>query len=495
MYINKGGSLSIIKLWYSSDVKLFTKKIRFIIYIFYTIGAFLAPILVRIFLKPFVYSYRQHYDVPNKEFIQNFQITNQILTSSATTRTTPFKPINPRVLFKSTPKITTPARLIAPNILVIDFLRLDQNEEGGDSLYRLFEKNFNLVFYIITGLNSLIVIFFSIFFLIETKIFRYKPENGQSIEMSAVKCTTTKMVKAQSSLPNTTKLSNMSILISNNTIETTNKPKRSKYLNIIISITLLFLITILYSLIFASFKIQSIYLLSYSIQPEYVQRYYDEYFNELFTYSTTPLISSVTLNDLVSFNTSYNFLSFSLVDGSYLLIVYYLGCVLGIALNLILITFTPLSSISLLYFNTFFHTVTQIFSLLLVSTSTEYSISKPIINLIWFFLQFSNGFFLSSIPALFYDHFSLNQSDKSSPSRYYLKSNYLTACELFGLSIGAAVLQSLIPYLIELNNNFNSFINISLLYSSVIISFLLTIHISILVINKKKNSVSPVNIN
>ena len=482
--------LSLFDIWYSNQAKQLANKYRFTILIFYAVGAFLAPVITRSLLRPFIHEYRQFYEAPNKEFLKKFLITNQSFITTTSTRTTSFKSI--KTLFTPTQTPTTQPKLITQSILSIDFLRLA--EEGGDGLYRLFGKYFSYIFYVITAMNAILVILFSVLFLIESKVFINK-QNQQNLNES-IGMQKKEIFSITSSTPSTVEnLSKFEIImkkISNFKILIPNKPMKpfSNLKNMFINIFLFIFLIIFYSLIYTSFKLESTYLLSYSIQQEYVERYYDDYFKDIFVYTTT---TSASFNQLFSFNKSYNFLSLTLVNGSYLLMVFYLGIIIGLGLNFLLISKTSLRSIFLLYFNILLHALTQFATIFLITIFTSNSLSEPVKHIIWFFIQFSNGFFLSATPVLFFDHFSLKTFDQSTsaPGEYFIKNKYLTACELIGLSIGAGIFQWLMTILNKLNNNFNSFINIIFLNSIASIVIFFTLHICLLIINKRKNFVSP----
>jgi hypothetical protein len=497
--------MSLYSLWQSNTIKILIIKFRSIMFIFYAIGALLAPILVRSFLKPFIFSYRQFYNVPNKEFLDTFLVTPSISTSTSQMQkhiTT--KKFHTNKLFKTTTReSTSPSKLTTDKILIIDFLRLD--EDSGDGLYRLFERYFNYVYYIITGFNAIMVIVYSVFFLVESKLLLSKEKeqekSSDSIEMLKPAVSIISKVETTSRIEKSwsfsEKIKNIFENLTNSSILISNKPDRktSKSKNNLINIFILFLLILFYSLIYASFKLQSNYLLSYSIQPEYHPRHYnpnvhEDYVDELKNFYN----STTSLNQLFSFKLQYNFLSSNLLTGSYLLLIFYAGNIIGILLDLLILSVTKLNSIYLLYFNTLFYAFIQLVTISMVTAVFSYdSISETVKNIIWFLIQFFNGFFLSSIPALFCHHFSMKSDDEVREGQgwYFIKIKCLTFCEIFGLSIGAAVFQWLIPFLNELYNNFNSFINILFVNSILILLILQIIHISFVFINKRKSFVSP----
>ena len=400
-------------------------------------------------------------------------------------------------LFKTTTR-ESPVKLITDKLSIIDFLRLD--EDSGDGLYRLFERYFNYVFYIITALNAMMVILYSVFFLVESKLLwskqKEKEKCSDSIEMInqpifvLSKHETASDVKKPFSF---SEYIDLTILISNKPVK-----QMSKFKNNLINISIPFLLILFFSFIYSSLKLQSNYLLSYSIQPEYHPRYYDskvfdDYLDELnFFYNST-----TSFNQLFSFKIQYNFLSLNLLTGSYLLLIFYAGAILGILLDLTILSVTKLNSIYLLYFNSIFYAFIQLIAMIMVTMifSNDY-LSETVKHIIWFLIQFLSGFFLSSIPALFCHHFSLKSSDDEvkevGQGKYFIKIKFLTFCEIFGLSIGASIFQWLIPFLNHLHGNFNSFINILFLNSFLTITIFLIIHVSFLFINKRKSFVGPI---
>ena len=453
----------------------------------YGFGALLAPVVVRIFLKPFISEYRSYYGEPDKEFLEKNSV--HIAEMKTSTRKVSFKPYNLYKLLITTTKPATPAKLITQENSIIYFLRLDEHR----SLYRLFERYFNYVFYLITALNATMVIIFSVLFLYESKLFTHRNEENDSDSSVETVFSVSKLeTTSQQPIENGTEdITPFTILISNKPVKKMSKMKKN-FLNILISS----LLCSFYSVIYASFSLQSNYLLAYSIQPEYVPLCYDpSAYNRDDTHDICSFFTfTSSFKELFTFRTSYNFLSLNLITGSYLLIAFYAGIISGILLNLTILLAKIFKSIVLLYFNVLVYTFLQFMTVIMLTrTFSNEEISSTTQTIIWFLIQFFNGFFLGSVPALFCHYFTMNEENKvkEGPGKYFIKLKFLTFCEFFGLSVGAAAFQWLIPFLSRLNNNFNSLINFLAFNAFLSFLLLLLLHVAFLLMNKRKSFVSP----